>query len=189
MAKRVTLSGDHLGLSEIAAHHQDLESSLTLYFSTDSPRFLSRFIGYTGTEVTDELLARLDEADLTSSLTVLASVEAAFRIDYLQRCSRKAKDPLSRAFRNNYRAKQQQAKLEDEIFDAWVDNYSSTRTIIGELRSVFRFRHWLAHGRYWTPKLGRRYDFGGVFALADLTLRSFPFFGIGNWVKRTCRAA
>jgi len=175
MGDRVSFSGAHLGLRKIAEHHRDLESSLTLYFSDGSPKYLVRFVGYTVTEVTDELGERLYEADLTSSLTVLATVEAAFRIDYLQRCYRRGKDPVSRAFRNIYRAKRQHASLEDEIFEAWVDNSSGSSAIIGELRGAFKFRHWLAHGRYWTPKLGRRYDFNDVFALADLTLRSFPF--------------
>jgi hypothetical protein len=175
MANRVIFSGLQPGIPEIAAHHQDLESSLTLYFSAGSPSYLLRFAGYAATEVVDELGDRLDEADLTSSLTVLALVEAAFRIDYLQRCYRRGKDPVSRAFRNIYKSKKQQASLEDEIFRAWIDNSSGSESIIGELRGAFRFRHWLAHGRYWTPKLGRRYDFNDVFALADLTLRSFPF--------------
>jgi hypothetical protein len=130
--------------------------------------------------VTDELGGRLDETDMTSSLTVLASVEAAFRIDYLQRCYGWGKDPVSRAFRNIYKAKQQHASLDDEIFEAWVDNSYGSGPIIGELRGAFRFRHWLAHVRYWTPKLGRRYDFSDVFALADIALRSFPFYGSGT---------
>jgi hypothetical protein len=180
MAKRVSFSGDHLGLTEIAAHHQDLESSLALYFSIASPNYTVRFVGYAAGEVTDELADRLDEAALTSSLTVLASLEAAFRIDYLQRCYRREKDPLSRAFRNVYKTKQQHASLEDEIFEVWADNSSGTRSIIGDLRAVFKFRHWLAHGRYWMPKMGRRYDFNAIFALANLTLRSFPFYGFGN---------
>jgi len=41
--------------------------------------------------VARELRERLKEVDLTSTLTVLASVEAAFRIDYLQRCYPKGK--------------------------------------------------------------------------------------------------
>jgi hypothetical protein len=71
--------------------------------------------------------------------------------------------------------------LRTKYFDVWVDNSSVPRSIIiGDLRGAFRFRHWLAHGRYWTPKLGRRYDFDDVFALADLTLRSFPFYEFGG---------
>jgi hypothetical protein len=130
--------------------------------------------------VSGELGKRLGEVDLTSSLTVLASVEAAFRIDYLKRCYRKGKDPVSRAFRDIYREKRQHASLEDEILEAWINNSSVARSVIGDLRGAFRFRHWLAHGRYWTPKLGRRYDFDDVFALADLTLRSFPFYEFGG---------
>lgn len=126
--------------------------------------------------MTDELGERVEEADLTSSLTILASIEATFRIDYLKRCYRRGKDPVSRAFRDIYREKQQYASLEDEIFEAWIDNSSGSRSIIGELRGAFKFRRWLAHGRYWTPKLGRRYDFSDLFTLADLTLHSFPFY-------------
>src|SRR5271165_5480456 len=166
MASRVSFSGQHLGLPELAAHHQDLESSLTLYFSVSSPSYLVRFDAYATSEVSDELGERLGEVNLTSSLTVLASVEAAFRIDYLKRCYRKGKDPVSRAFRDIYKEKQQHASLEDEILEAWINNSSGARSIIGELRGAFRFRHWLAHGRYWIPKFGRRYDFNDVFALA-----------------------
>jgi hypothetical protein len=111
MADRVIFSGLQLGLPEIAAHHQDLGSSLTLYFSAGSPSYQFRFAGYAAAEVTDELGERLNEADLTSSLAVLASVEAAFRIDYLQRCYRRGKDPVSRALRTIYKAKQHQASL------------------------------------------------------------------------------
>jgi len=180
MANRVSFCGDHLGLPEIAAQHRDLESSLTLYFSSNSPNYLVRFATYAPREVTDELRGRLDETDLTSSLTVLASVEAAFRIDYLQRCYRRGKDSVSRAFRDIYKIKKQHTSLEDEILEVWVRNSSVPRPIIGELRGAFTFRHWLAHGRYWTPKLGRRYDFNDVFALADLTLRSFPSHEFGD---------
>jgi hypothetical protein len=176
MDKRVSFSGDHLELLEISAHSQDLESSLSLYYSPGSPSYFKRFVGYAASEVNAELQQRLNEADLTSSLTVLAAVEAAFRIDYLKRCYRKGKDPVSRAFRDIYKEKKQHASLEDDIFEVWSSKSSGAGSTIGQLRGAFKFRHWLAHGRYWTPKLGRRYDFDDVFALADLTLRSFPFF-------------
>lgn len=174
MASRVAFSGLQPGLAEIAHHHRDLGSSLRLYFSADSPSYLVRFAGYTERELSEELRRRLDEVDLTSCLAVLASIEAAFRIDYLRRCYRREKDPTSRAFRKIHKAKQQWASLEDDIFGSWIENSAGSRAIISELRGAFKFRHWLAHGRYWAPKLGRRYDFSDIFALADLTLRSFP---------------
>jgi hypothetical protein len=45
--------------------------------------------------------------------------------------------------------------------------------IIGELRGAFKFRHWLAHGRYWKPKFGRRYDFNDIYTIADIALKHF----------------
>jgi hypothetical protein len=176
MAKQVALSDEQLALGDIDAHHRDLESSLTLYFSEGSPAYAARFAGYASQEVHDELGERLDEAGLSSSLTVLAAVEAAFRIDYLRRCYERKKDPVSLALRAIYRRKQQKTSLEDEIFEAWINNSSGVRLIVGELRGAFRFRHWLAHGRYWEPKFGRRCDFDYLFVLADQTFRGFPFY-------------
>jgi len=178
MASRVPFSGLHLGLPEIVEHHQDLQASLSLYFTPASPTFTVRFTGYPTAKVVEELHVRLDEIQLTSSLAVLSSLEAAFRIDYLQRCYQRGKDPLSRAFRNIYKKKQQWASLDQDIFNNWAENSTVPRPIIGELRRVFKFRHWLAHGRYWVPKDGRRFDFNDVYTLADLTLRSFPFYDL-----------
>jgi hypothetical protein len=50
--------------------------------------------------------------------------------------------------------------------------------LIGELRSAFKFRNWLAHGRYWTPKLGRNYDFESLYLLADAVFSPLPLRGI-----------
>jgi hypothetical protein len=182
MADRTSFSGQHLGLSRIAEHHVDLEASLNLYFSDASPHFSSRFIGYSRAEVAHKLVERREETELSSSLTVLAAVEAAFRIDYLQRCYRKDKQDISRHFRNVYKKRRQEASLDQDIFEAWAMHYMGERWLISELRGVFRFRHWLAHGRYWTPKLGRRFDYADVYALAEEVLRSFPFLGAADTV-------
>ena len=124
----------------------------------------------------ERLRERRDEVDLTTSLTVLGALEAAFRIDYRMRCDRRKRDDVSRALRAIYRRKRERASLEEEIFQAWIENSSGFGGIIGDLRGAFKFRHWLAHGRYWTPKLGRRYRFVDIYNLADLVLQSFPFF-------------
>jgi len=175
MGERVSFSGQRLELPEIATHHNDLASSLSQYFHLETTSHQLRFWGYTRDEIVEELRDRLDEVDLTSSLAVLAAVEIAFRIDYLQRCYKRQKDDVSWVFRAIHKAKKEDASLDQDIFGTWARNSSVPGRIIGELRGAFRFRHWLAHGRYWTPKLGRPSDFTDVFALADLTIRSFPF--------------
>ena len=41
-----------------------------------------------------------------------------------------------------------------------------TAKLVGDIRSAFGYRHWLAHGRYCVAKLGRQYDFASVYNLA-----------------------
>ncbi len=70
-----------MGLADIGEHHSDTEASLRLYYSSVSPNFAARFLGYSTAEVTEELNARLVESQPRASLTLLTSLEAAFRIE------------------------------------------------------------------------------------------------------------
>ena len=99
MAKKVSFSGENLSLGAAALHHNDTEDALRLFFSTASPSYPVRFLGYMPDEVHEELAARLAELDHNTTMTLLAAVEAAFRIDYLQRCYQKKRDIVSCQFR------------------------------------------------------------------------------------------
>jgi len=150
----------------------DVLSSLRLYFGQTPASFGARFVG----RHLDEVLAsRVEETDLRSSLAILTRIEAAFRVDYERRCQERMRDALSRAFRDIYKSRKAKVSLEDDIFEAWREISPGTRQLIGELRGAFKFRHWLAHGRFWEPKLGRKYDFNFLYSLADDVLNAFPF--------------
>ena len=151
-------------LADIAEYHNDVVSSLKLYFS----------FGRRPDEVAPELTDRLEETDLRSSFVVLARLEAAFRVDYEYRCQKKMKDDLSRAFRTIYKSRKTRVSLEEDIFETWKQNSTGSSQLIGELRGAFKFRHWLAHGQYWRPKLGRKYDFSYVYLLAENVLNALP---------------
>lgn len=176
MAKRVSFSDQDLGLEEIAVHYDSLISSLREYYSPNSPSFLARCSSYTNAEVEDELSRHIAEIDLTSALNVMSATEAALRVDYLDRAYRRGKDKLSRAMRDVYQTKSEKASLEDDIIAAWTATGIMKNQLAGDLKSAYRYRHWLAHGRYWTLKIGRKYDFfslyivaGQVFDLIDQT--------------------
>lgn len=176
MAKKVVFSGKNLELQEAVLHHNDSEDALTLFFSAESPLYSTRFAGYTLDEMRYELGDRVAELDRNTTMSLLAAVEAAFRIDYLQRCYQKKKDDVSRGFRELYKEKETRASLEDDIFEVWRNNTTGSSQIIGNLRGAFKFRHWMAHGRYWTPKFGQTYDYLSVYSLALQALSSFPLF-------------
>lgn len=175
MARRVIFSGQHLGLADIDGYHQDAEASLRLYFSSASPTYTVRFLGCSMLEVTEQLHARLVESQLRASLTVLSSLEAAFRIDYLQRCYHRDRSEITRCFRDLYKEHAEHVRLDEHILDNWAMYFPVTRALVGEIKVAFRFRHWLAHGRYYTPKLGRNFDYLYLYELADEVFESFPF--------------
>jgi hypothetical protein len=68
--------------------------------------------------------------------------------------SEKRKNPLSRAFGDLYKTKKERVLLEDDIFKAWKQYTDVRKQILSDLKAAFKFRQWLAHGRYWP--LGRQ---------------------------------
>ena len=107
-------------------------------------------------------------------MDVFGALEAAFRIDYLQRCYRRGRDDVSRAFRNLHNNKGRRVSLEGDILAAWLQNSNVSRQVIADLKRAFKYRHWLAHGRYWNPRF-RKLDYEEVYMLAEATLNTFPF--------------
>lgn len=107
-------------------------------------------------------------------MTVLTKMEASFRIDYLVRCRQKKKDDLSRGFREVYKAKAHKVSLENDILKAWKNVCPVTKKLMDDLGGALRYRHWVAHGRYWVPKFASKYDFVSVYSLAEEILKTLP---------------
>ena len=173
-ARRVTFSGEHLPLVQIAQYYNDVEASVRNYFSFENQPSGERFVGYTPLEIELEMTSVLVEHARSTSMSILAALEAAFRMDFLQRCYKRRRDPLSRSFRALHRQKGQYVSLKD-IFLEWESHPTVPRSIISDLERAFKYRHWLAHGRYWTPKIGREYDYNDIYTLAESIYNSFPF--------------
>ncbi|MFM7439499.1 MAG: hypothetical protein ACKO2V_12990 [Snowella sp.] len=166
MPRRVSLSGQNLSLSDIKDYYDDSKSALTLYFSLHSFDYNYRFVDYNINEIEQELQARLDELDRLTSFSILSSLEASLRMDYLTRCNQKKKDALSRKMRRIYQIRGSRASLEDDILRLWKETFPEYKGFISEVITAFKYRHWLAHGRYWEPKLGRIYDYYSLYDLA-----------------------
>lgn len=164
-----------LKLNELAACHQDTESSLRLYFSPSAPTFTERFAGEPPDEVGRRLTARLEESDTRSAFAALTSLEARFRIDFDFRCRKRLKDPLSTYFREVEKTRDR-VRLDQDILEGWKGHTDVSGKDIGALRDAFHFRNWVAHGRYYPPKFGRaKYDFDYVYLIGDSIISGFPF--------------
>jgi hypothetical protein len=162
-------------LEEIEAYHEDVLASFRLYFSVDSPAYAVRFAGYTASEVRSELEQRIYESSIRSTFTLLTSLEASFRVDFDSRCRGRLKDDLSTYFRGIEKERGDRVRLNEDILEGWKLYSNAPPNLIAQLRGAFRFRHWLAHGRYWSPKLGRAYDFDFVFTITSAIVSGFPF--------------
>ena len=176
-ARRVSFSGEHLPLVEIAQYYSDIEASVRNYFSFNNLYLENRFVGYTPLDIELEMTSVLVEHGRSTSMSILAALEAAFRMDFLHRCYKRQKDPLSRSFRTlyqKYQNKGQHVPLGD-IFLQWKSHSTVRRSIVSDLEQAFKYRHWLAHGRYWTLKIGREYDYDDIYTLAESIYNSFPF--------------
>ncbi len=178
MRDRISFSPELLQFEKVAVSHSDIAKTIRFYYNQQSIQtFDSKFIGYTISEVEQERDQRLEDLDKNSSFNVLAALEASFKVDFYMRCYNREKDTLSRFFRdlkNRKRNKRDKISLVDDIFEGWKTYFPSAKTLTSELKGAFRYRHWLAHGRYWEPKFGKKYDFSSVSLLAQAIKQKFP---------------
>ncbi len=96
------------------------------------------------------------ELDTQVTLALVASFEAVIRLDFEDRCTRRLKDAVSKGLRKLRDAHGKQVGLED-ILNIWTDKHGTPhviKPITGNFKQLIRFRHWLAHGRYWDQTSG-----------------------------------
>lgn len=175
MAKKIKLVEKPLELQEIAIYYEDSASALRLYFSDKNPKFKEVFAIETYEEVAIRLKERIDELDRSTSLTLLAALEARFMLDCKERSKTNKNDSLSVALISRI-ANQKYTLLDEKILNIWKDNASIEPQHIEDLKGIYKYRNWLAHGRHWTPKMARPdYDYATVYEIVQKSLHDFPF--------------
>lgn len=117
----------------------------------------SRYVGKTQQELEVDFAEQLDELNQLTMFALLAYAEAALRTDFLDRVENRKKDSVSRRFREISKKRGKRIRLEEDILDTWreLGNVRGTKPAIARFKDTLRLRDWLAHGRYWQPKLGR----------------------------------
>ena len=102
----------------------------------------------------------LGEVDHQVCLSLIAAAEAAIRVDFFDRVYNRKKDPASRHLRQLPSAKNgrrsRRVRLGD-ILAVWASERPTSKRPIARFRGALRYRDWLAHGRYWVPKLSMPY--------------------------------
>lgn len=169
MIPRISVGSEQITIDDIWEHYETVRDSIVRDLEEAKRSLIGekslqdpRLIGMDLDELNSHFAGILDEVDTQASLFILAATEATMRVDFLSRVYEKKKDPVSRSFRSTYASRCKHNKvnvrLEEDILDTWVDLHPETKSDIGRLKGAIGYRHWLAHGRYWVPKLGERYD-------------------------------
>lgn len=159
-------------LLDISYYHLTAEAALRLHYSQSNPSYQLVFAGYRPTEVAAELSERISETEIRSILIIIARLEAAFRLDYISRAGSKQADQISINLRRLHKRKKRKARLDEDILEIWKGHVDPTgRAIISKLRGMLKYRHWLAHGRYW--QFGANHSFNDVYLVADVILTDF----------------
>lgn len=174
--KKVVFFGNSVKIDEILQQYQDSSLAIRFYFSLENPKAYELFVGLSESELLEKCNKVLYENELALSLVLLSALEANFRVDYISRVERRLKDDLSRHFRELHKNSGNRVSLEDNILEGWKSYTNIQQKLIGEIRSAFKYRHWLAHGRYWKPKLGQEYDFFKLQLLCENSLEQFDFY-------------
>ena len=86
---------------------------------------------------------------------MLACTEAMLRVDFIVRVGNKKRDELSRRFRSVSKERESKIRLGEDILDGWRRCSEGVRVknAVQEFKGVLNLRDWLAHGRYWKPRL------------------------------------
>jgi hypothetical protein len=146
---------------EIVVYHADMTNSLIRYITdiVAGRAFDAQYVGLTLSEMDDVKKKRLEELEYQSCLALLAAIEALFRVDYNNRVAYRFRDAVSRDFRaldkKVRRRKAPRPWFSAELLAVWKKHLTgNARQCIIQVENAFNYRHWLAHGRYWTPKYG-----------------------------------
>lgn len=114
------------------------------------------------------------ELDYLAMLDLLASAEAAIKVDYLNRLGkRKPKGDLLKKYRLLYKEKGSKVSLESDILEILKETNEELKSKIGDFKGILELRHWLAHGRYWEPSLPRelrQYQVVDIYDIANSLL-------------------
>lgn len=169
MKRRITFSGEHKNLEDIIDFYNLCKHTLLKYKENIKKglELPEELIGYTPEELDQYFRNKIKELENLTCFDLLSAVEAKLRIDYLTRVYNRKKDNLSKIFRSIYKERAARASLDEDILENWKKQYPQAKKYISDYISALNYRHWLAHGRYWNPKLGKNYDLSTVYTICN----------------------
>ena len=173
MDAKITFSEEEKSIEAIWSWYEDQQEAIRDFKNKLRNALLSslkvqdKFLGLSMDNVEEYFLDSEKELDYLVSFDIISSTEALLRIDFLRKVYNKDKSDLGRAFRQIYKQKANWISLEEDIIETWKKIESSKKKYLSDFLGLLNYRHWIAHGRYWTPKLGMQYNVDVSYEISD----------------------
>jgi hypothetical protein len=170
----VSLSGDEKSLESILSWYEDQLEALRdlknkiidiIIHSKVHIKVNPKFTSFTLDELNEYFLKSEDELEHLTCFSIISSTEAHLKVDYIKRVRRKDKSPIGRIFRDFNKKTGKRISLEEHILDSWKKETKDAS--FSNFLGLLKYRHWLAHGRYWEPKLGQYYSVDDVSVISE----------------------
>jgi hypothetical protein len=142
-------------------------------FPTHSPH-LARFKGQTRPEVNEFFEAQTGRLEFAAMLDLLATTEAYLRNDLRARVAGSKKGGLSNRYRIIRGTRADKIRLDEDILES-IEQEGAPAGVVSAVRGALKLRHWLAHGRYWHPRLGQSYAPSDVYDIASKLIDSLTY--------------
>jgi hypothetical protein len=171
---QASLAGDKKTLEFIKSWYDDqrtalsdlrgkvIESSLRKPAPADE-----KFCDLSLSEVLGYFDASFRELEYLTAFDLLSATEAELRTDFINRVKNKDKSETGRKFRAVDKEKGDKISLEQDILEILKETYPSKKSAISLFTGALKYRHWIAHGRYWAPKLGRIYSVDIIYQISS----------------------
>jgi len=170
---------ENVSIRHILQYFYDTEQALILYEDEIVSSAVSRnmptdntFFGLSVPEVRERFISDRSELGKTTVLSLIAATEADFRVDYLSRVQARKKDKISKAFRQLFREKRQFAALDKDLLRVWRDSDRELESVTNPFVEALKYRHWLAHGRYWLNRVNKSYTPENVYLICENLLNA-----------------
>ena len=162
-------SNEHKEFSEINRLFEERQEALQHFFDCEN---VLKYIGYSQKDVDYYLSDHLREAEYDACLTLLGAIEAALRLDLDYRHRHRLKDQKSKEVRQMLKGISRGDFVYripiTKIIDLLNSDQSVPNRIVNSLKNTFKYRHWLAHGRYWQLQIGiHKPSFLDIYQLAQ----------------------
>lgn len=158
-------------LPQIKEYYDSSLNAINCEYSSESnSNYYSQFFGLKETEVQARATAVKQELSHLCSLCVMAYIESLFRIDSYIRVKHKYKGDITSKVKTLLVDKKSIPLVRfEDLLAVWAEEYTDDSELFRSIKNSFKFRHWIAHGRYWQldDNIVKHFAFTDMFLLAQ----------------------